>query len=122
MTRPIAACTKQLAAIVDDEDREQLRQPAEDRGEGVAGDVEPAPPRSLGERDEKAEHEPEGQRRQSEPDRQPGARGDLVAPAVGPEAEQAHQVRQRNLARCGSERAPTRPAPVAGQLLGMPSP
>ena len=42
----------------------------------------------AGERDGEAKNQPEGEGRGGQPERQPGARGDLVAPSVWAETEQ----------------------------------
>ena len=49
-----------LAAEVDDEDHQQFRNTAKDRGEGLAETAQQGGVAALGERDQKAEHEPKG--------------------------------------------------------------
>ena len=113
---------KHLAAVVDDEDGEQLRQAAEDRGEDVAGDVSQRCGELLASATRKPSARPNGSvaRARRIVSQAPEA---ISSPQPsGPKLSRLDQVRQETSPAAGLKERRKRPAPAAGQSLGMPSP
>ena len=82
------AAEQDLPAEIDEEQRQELGQAAEDRGEDVAGDPEPAAARIPRQRRHQSDRKAKGKRGEREPYRQPGPGGEFVTPAVRAETEQ----------------------------------